>query len=63
MGETLMAEKVQDQRRVIVKLSKAELNQILIQPAKDAGFIDFDPTRIKVDEDGAGYMITFEQVN
>lgn len=56
-----MATKTEDSRRVRLKLTQAELNRLLIQPAKDAGFIDFDPTRIMTVEDGSGFEITFER--
>lgn len=57
-----MAKKTEDSRRVRVALSQAELNNILVQPAKDAGFIDFDPTRITTRQVEAGqFEITFER--
>lgn len=58
-----MAQKTEDSRRVRVRLNQVELNTILVQPAKDAGFIDFDPTRINTRAlDGGGFEITFERV-
>ena len=58
-----MARIKQDARRVVVAITAAELNALLIQPAKQAGFIDFDPTRVKVDQvQGGGFEITFEKV-
>lgn len=57
-----MASVKQDSRRVIVALSATELNDILVQPAKDAGFIDFDPTRILTKEVGTGFEIVFERI-
>jgi len=58
-----MATIKQDARRVIVAVSDAELNALLVRPAKDANFIDFNPTRIKVDQvQGTGFEITFEKV-
>jgi len=57
-----MAQVTQSQRRVTVQLSNAELNVLLIQPAKDRGFIDFDPTRVQVRQERDGFEITFERV-
>lgn len=58
-----MATVKQDARRVVVAVSNAELNALLIAPAKQAGFINFDPTRVKVDQvQGQGFEITFERV-
>lgn len=55
-----MATIKQDLRQVVVSISAAELNALLIQPARDAGFIDFEPTRVKVDAvQGAGFEVTF----
>lgn len=62
MGEIVMAEKVEDFQRVRVSLSQAEINALLIQPAKDAGFIDFDPTRVLTQSlRGGDFEITFER--
>lgn len=58
-----MATIKQNARRVVVLITAAELNALLIQPAKQAGFINFDPTRVKVDAvRGEGFEITFERV-
>lgn len=58
-----MATVTEDSRRVRVRINQNELNTLLIQPAKDAGFIDFDPTRINTRPlDGGGFEITFERV-
>lgn len=58
-----MATKTEDSRRVRVKLNQQELNNLLVTPAKNAGFIDFDPTRIVTrPADGGGFEITFERV-
>lgn len=58
-----MAQKTEDSRRVRVEVTQAEMNAILIQPAKDRGFIDFDPTRIATKPlQGGGFEITFERV-
>lgn len=58
-----MATKTEDSRRVRVKLNQAELNNLLVTPAKNAGFIDFDPTRILTTPlDGGDFEITFERV-
>lgn len=58
-----MATKTEDSRRVRVRLNQAELNALLVTPAKNAGFIDFDPTRINTKElSGGGFEITFERV-
>ena len=53
-----------NQRIVTVELTQAELNQLLVDRAKAAGMIDFDPTRIQVQEADAGtgnHDIIFER--
>ena len=57
-----MATKTEDSRRVRIRLNQAELNALLVTPAKNAGFIDFDPTRIVTKEVQGGFEITFERV-
>ncbi len=58
-----MATKTEDSRRVRVQLNQQELNNLLVTPAKNAGFIDFDPTRILTKAvDGGNFEITFERV-
>lgn len=58
-----MAEIKQSARRVVVSLTQAELNTLLIQPAKDRQFIDFDPTRISTKQvNGGDFEITYERV-
>lgn len=58
-----MATKLNDQRIVTVEVSQVELNQLLVERAKAAGMIDFDPTKIQVHESDAAlgtYHIIFE---
>lgn len=67
MGQTLrdfkMAQIIRDQESTVVFVSTQELNDILIQPAKDLGFIDYDPTRVSIKEAPPdGFEITFERV-
>lgn len=58
-----MAQKTEDSRRVRVEVTQAEMNTLLIQPARNAGFIDFDPTRILTKQlQGGGFEITFERM-
>jgi len=58
-----MARKTEDSKRVRVEVTQAEMNTLLIQPARQAGFIDFDPTRINTKQlQGGGFEITFERV-
>ena len=58
-----MATKTEDKRRVTVQVSQLELSNLIVQPAKDSGFIDFDPTRIGIDQQGDGnFVIVFERV-
>ena len=45
-----MPKTISDQRIVTVELTQAELNQLLVDRAKASGIIDFDPTRIQVQE-------------
>lgn len=58
-----MATVTEDSRRVRVQLNQSELNNLLVTPAKNAGFIDFDPTRIVTKQNGEGFEITFERVD
>lgn len=59
-----MAEKIEDRQRVTVKVSKAELSELMVEPAKQRGFIDFDPTRINIKQQNNGaFVIEFERVN
>ena len=63
MGETIMAAVKQDARRVVVELTQVELNAVLVQPAKDRGFIDFDPTRISTRQvNNDTFEIVYERV-
>lgn len=58
-----MAQVTQSARRVVVQITQAELNTILIQPAKDRGFIDFDPTRITTKQTAPDtFEIIYERV-
>lgn len=60
-----MARVVSSKETVQVEVSTAELRTLLIQPAKDQGFIDFDPTRVAIEEDQAApgnHIITFERI-
>ena len=58
-----MATKLDDKQTVRVRVSQTELTNLLIQPAKDLGFIDFDPTRVGIDkEDTGNFVIVFERV-
>lgn len=57
-----MATIIEDGRRVRVQVSNAELNTLLIQPAKNQGFIDFDPTRVAVKQNESGFEIVFERI-
>lgn len=58
-----MATVIENGRRVRVQVSDAELNALLIQPAKDQGFIDFNPTRVAVKQNESGFEIVFERVD
>ena len=57
-----MAEKIEDMQRVRVSITQQELNTLLVEPAKQRGFIDFNPTRIHTRplRDG-NFEITFER--
>ena len=58
-----MATVTSTRETVNVSINLAELTALLIQPAKDAGFIDFDPTRVDIKKEPSGdYIITFEKV-
>lgn len=60
-----MATQVSDQRIVTVEVSQAELSTLLVDRAKQAGYIDFDPTRInvqEVDPAAGSFHIIFEKV-
>ena len=58
-----MAKVTENSRRVRVQINQAQLNALLVQPAKDAGFIDFDPTRISTKPlEGGDFEISFERV-
>ena len=57
-----MATKLEDKKSVRVQVSILELTNLLIQPAKDLGFIDFDPTRVGIKQNNDGYVIEFERV-
>lgn len=58
-----MATMTENSRRVRVQVTQAEMNTLLIQPAKERGFIDFNPTRIATKQlQSGGFEITFEQV-
>jgi len=59
-----MPQVIRSQRIVTVELTQAELNQLLVDRAKAAGMIDFDPTRIQVQEADASagsHLIIFER--
>lgn len=57
-----MAQVIEDTKRVSVSLTQGELNALLVTPAKERGFIDFNPTRISTKPDGGGnFVITFER--
>ena len=59
-----MAKKTEDMQRVKVVLNQQEINNLLVQPAKQQGFIDFDPTRIHTRSlDGGNFEVTFERVD
>ena len=45
-----MATTVSDQRIVTVEVNQAELDNLIVERAKAAGFIDFDPTRVTIAE-------------
>lgn len=58
-----MARKIEDKQTVRVSLSQPELSKILIEPAKDAGLIDFDPTRVFIDQQKDGsFIVVFERM-
>jgi len=58
-----MATVKQSAQRVVVSLTQTELNTLLVQPAKDRGFITFDPTRISTKQvNGGDFEITYERV-
>lgn len=59
-----MAQVLEDKKTVTVRVTHAELSNLLVQPAKDLGFIDFDPSRINISEvnGGSAYNILFEKV-
>jgi len=48
-----MATKLSQQTIVIVEISQAELAALIVDKAKAAGYIDFDPTRISIQETDA----------
>lgn len=49
-------------RRVVVDVTRQELSSLIVDKAKESGLIDFDPTRVKIDEEGSGYSVIFERV-
>ena len=58
-----MADIVERVQRVVVEVGQQELNSLLIEPATDAGYINFVPTRIHTRALPNGkFSITFEQV-
>lgn len=59
-----MATRLRFQQIVTVEVSQAELNTLLVEKAKTAGMIDFDPTNISVvssDPETGAYHIIFER--
>lgn len=59
-----MATQISNQRIVTIEVSQAELASLLVDKAKTAGYIDFDPTRINVVEADAAlgtFHIIFER--
>lgn len=57
-----MAKVMSRQRRVVVTVTSKELSTLITDKAKEAKLIDFDPTRVKIDEEGSGYSVIFERV-
>lgn len=59
-----MATVTEDFQRVRVRINQAELNALLVQPARQQGFIDFDPNRINTRSlENGDFEITFERVD
>lgn len=59
-----MATTIREQQITTVEVSQAELNTLLVDKAKQAGFIDFDPTNVSVvssDPATGSYHIIFER--
>lgn len=58
-----MAIKMEDARRVRVKLTQQEMNTLLIGPATEREYIDFRPSRILTRQlDGGDFEVTFEHI-
>lgn len=58
-----MAQVTEDFQRVRVQINQQELNALLVTPARQQGFIDFDPTRINTKAlDGGDFEIIFERI-
>lgn len=57
-----MGKVVEKGSRSVVDLTTQDMNELLIEPAKANGWIDFDPTRVNVSETPAGFTIIFERV-
>lgn len=57
-----MAETTSDRRVVVVKVTRAEMAQLLGSKAKEAGLIDFDPDRTQIIDNGStGFDIQFDK--
>lgn len=57
-----MAKKLEEKQRVTVSATKEEISKLITDKAKEQGLIDFDPTRITMDEQNGGYILVFEMV-
>ncbi len=58
-----MAQVIENKETTRVRVSQAELTALLIAPAQAQGFIDYEPTRVGIDQNSEGnFVIVFERL-
>lgn len=57
-----MAEIIEESRVSIVKLARADMNELLVKPLKEAGLLEFTPSQMTVREEGSEFIVTCRKV-